>query len=502
MRVVTRGEMQEIDRYTIEQIGLDGTVLMENAGRAVYEAVAPELDEKTKVLTVIGKGNNGGDGFVVARYLLDSPADSQTWLLTDPDRITGDAARHMRAFLASGGIVHRAAEEPDVFSSQLGQADVIVDAMLGTGIHGTPYPEYVKAIGQINRSNAEVIAVDLPSGVPADGEPFTHEAVRADRTMTLGCPKLAQFTEPAARYFGDVRVLSIGIPAAAFSRRQLRRSVIDKSKVVRTLPERDPFAHKGSSGKGLIVAGSEQMSGAAFFAAKAALRSGIGLLKLCVPESARQAVAAQLPETMFMPRAQLDFEGTSGIAVGPGLGRDPDQAGLVRRAIEYDAVPCVVDADGLYHLTGMLGLLKQRRRPIVLTPHPGEMARMTGLSVQDIENNRFRVAEAFAKEYGVYLILKGRYTIVTAPDGSQAVNMTGNPALAKGGSGDVLTGIVLAFLLQHDKAMDALCNAVYIHGAAADALVADGHSMLDVLASDLIDCLPLVLHRLYDLKTR
>ncbi|RYL98469.1 NAD(P)H-hydrate dehydratase [Sporolactobacillus sp. THM7-7] len=497
MRVVTKEEMQAIDRYTMEHIGLGGPVLMENAGRAVYAALASELRTGEKVAVVIGKGNNGGDGFVISRQLMDSRASEETWLITDPERITGDAAYHMNAYLAAGGKIRLVSENPEAFSACIGQADLILDALLGTGFHGTPYPAYLQAIEAINHSSSRVISIDLPSGVPADGEPFAHSAVRADLTLTLACPKVAQFVQPAARYFGKVRTLSIGIPEAAMKKMAIRRCIWEKKDVIRTLPRRDPFSHKGSHGKGILIAGSKLMPGAAFFSAKAALRSGIGLLKVSVPDSVRQAVAAHLPETMFLPRASLDFKGASGLAIGPGLGRHPEVAPLLRHVLEYDAVPCVIDADGLYHLKGMLDLLKRRRKPAVLSPHPGELAHLLDLTVKEVEMDRFNVARAFAEKYRVYLVLKGKNTIITAPDGEQAVNPTGNASLAKGGSGDVLTGILLAFLLQHKKVMDAVCNAVYLHGAVADDLVRSEHSMLDVLASDLIDHIPPVLHQLY-----
>ncbi|WP_353948522.1 NAD(P)H-hydrate dehydratase [Sporolactobacillus sp. Y61] len=501
MHVVSREEMQAIDRYTIQQIGLGGPLLMENAGRAVFQALVPGLKEGMRVVLVIGKGNNGGDGFVVARYLLNTAVTSETWILPDPSEIKGDAACHMKAYLASGGKVRRIQEEKEAFLTSLGQADLIVDALLGTGIHGSPYPGYLRVIDRINQAAGKVVSVDLPSGVPADGENFTHRAVNADVTMTLACPKLAQFVQPAARHFGKVRVLSIGIPDVSVRACGVRRTIRSEEEVRRTLPRRDPFSHKGSHGRGLIIAGAPQMPGAAFFAAKAALRSGIGLLKVSVPDPIRPIIAARLAETLFMPRHELDFHNLSGIAIGPGLGREPEKARLVRKVLEYDQIPCVIDADGLYHLSGMLDELKKRNSPVILSPHPGEMAMLLGSTVREVESDRFGASKAFTEKYGTTLVLKGRYTIITAPDGTQTVNPTGNAALAKGGSGDVLTGILLAFLLQHQRVMDAVCNAVYIHGLLADSLVHEGHSALDVLATDLIEQLPPVLHALYQHTT-
>jgi yjeF C-terminal region, hydroxyethylthiazole kinase-related/yjeF N-terminal region len=496
VHVVSREEMQAIDRYTMQQIGLAGPLLMENAGRAIFNELSPDLRYGEQVLVIIGKGNNGGDGFVVARLMLDSQVDLSVWLLPDRAKIKGGAAVHMNAFVQSGGSIRNIREEKEAFSQAVAQADLIVDALLGTGIHGEPYPEYLETIEQINRSDAEVVSVDLPSGVPADGGTFSYPAVSADRTLTLECPKLAQFVQPAARCFGSVRVLPIGIPQLAVTHTGVKRSVRTEAEVRRTLPRRDPFSHKGSHGRGLIIAGSAQMSGAAFFTAKAALRSGIGLLKLSVPETVRPVIAAQLPEVMYMPRHLLDLAGLSGVAIGPGLGREPGAGELVRQVLEEDDCPCVIDADGIYHLSRMKELLLHRKNPVVLTPHPGEMAMLLDKPVAEIESDRFHFSEQFAGKYGVYLVLKGKYTIITAPDGRQIVNPTGNASLAKGGSGDVLTGIVFAFLLQNKDPLNAVCNAVYLHGALADDLVRTDHSQIDVLASDLIDRIPALLHRL------
>ncbi|SFG97683.1 NAD(P)H-hydrate dehydratase [Sporolactobacillus nakayamae] len=498
MHVVSREEMRNIDQYTIAHIGLGGPVLMENAGRAVYAALEPDLKAGEQVTVVIGKGNNGGDGFVIARLLLDSEVCVSTWLVADPGKITGDAAYHMKAYLASGGKIMQVKDDQEGFRRQLEQAELIVDALLGTGVHGAPYPEYSAVISQINQSKAQVVSIDIPSGIPASGESFTHPAVIADRTLTLECPKLAQFVEHAARCFGTVHVLPIGIPRLAYRKAGVRREVRTRADVVRTLPVRDPFSHKGSHGKGLLIAGAAEMPGAAFFSAKAALRSGIGLLKVSVPDSIKPIIAGRLPETMFLSRDTISLEGLTGVAIGPGLGREHHVGLLVRRIVEESgAMPCVIDADGLFHLKNHLDLLRRRNVPAVLSPHSGEMAALMGMSVKDIESDRFTIAKMFAEKYHVYLVLKGKYTLVTAPDGRQVVNSTGNAALAKGGSGDVLTGILLAFLLQHKQMMDAACNAVYLHGAVADDLVGHTHSLLDVLATDVIDAIPPVLHRLY-----
>lgn len=496
VHVVTREEMQAIDQYTIQVIGLGGPILMENAGRAVYDALVRVLKAQDKLVIVIGKGNNGGDGFVLARLLLSSVYQAETWLLPEVDEISGDANSHMQAFVRSGGVIHQIASEPASFAARLREADVIVDALLGTGCRGVPRPNYALVIQQINQVSARRVSIDLPSGVPANGEVFTHEAVHADRTLTLCCPKLAQFTASSAVCFGETEVLAIGIPRLAIEAGGAYRSVRMRDEVCHSLPVRDPFSNKGTHGKGLLIAGAKTMPGAAYLTAKAALRSGIGLLTTSVPDEVRPVLAGLLPETMHQSRQTLDFQNVSGLAIGPGLGRESDKAELVLRVLEAD-IPTVIDADGLYHLTGLLDRLTARQAPIILSPHPGEMARLTGQSIHSIERDRFAVSRSFAMRHGVYLVLKGRNTVITAPDGQQVVNPTGNAALAKGGSGDVLTGILLAFLLQHRQVMDAVCNAVYVHGALADRLIQTRHSPLDVLATDLIEEIPPVLHGLF-----
>ncbi|MBM7658943.1 NAD(P)H-hydrate dehydratase [Sporolactobacillus spathodeae] len=499
MHVVTREEMQAIDLYTIQTIGLGGPILMENAGQAIYDALAKTVKAGDQIVIVIGKGNNGGDGFVLSRLLLAEDRSVETWLLPDMEAIRGDARVHLHAFLESGGTIHQINSEPEHFATRLHEADVVVDALLGTGFHGVPRADYAQVIQQINASSAKIIAVDLPSGVPANGEPFSHEAVHAAQTLTLQCPKIAQFVQPAAGFFGKTEILSIGIPERAVQASGTQRELRTRADVRRSLPVREPFSNKGTHGKGLLIAGAPTMPGAAYFAARAALRSGIGLLTVSVPEEIRPILASLLPEVMYQPRQSLDYNKLSGLAIGPGLGRDRAQAAFVAQALDAD-IPTVIDADGLYHLAAMLERLAGRHAPIVLSPHPGEMARLTGQSIQSIESSRFSISRSFARKYGIYLVLKGRYTLITAPDGRQVVNPTGNAALAKGGSGDVLTGILLAYLLQHKQVMDAVCNAVYVHGALADTLVQTCHSPLDVLATDLIEQIPPVLHDLYKEK--
>ncbi|MTT33144.1 NAD(P)H-hydrate dehydratase [Terrilactibacillus sp. BCM23-1] len=497
MHIVSQEEMQALDRYTMDVIGLEGKVLMENAGQGIFRCLISKLKAQDQIAVIIGKGNNGGDGFVVARYLQNHNFATDVWLVEDQHLIKGDAAYHMNVFLNSGGKINGIISDSHHFKEHLSNYTVIVDAILGTGIKGCPRKAYLDVIHLINQAKARVVSIDLPSGVLANGEPFSHEAVYAKETLTLQYPKLCMYTQPAATFFGETDVIQIGIPKKAISHQGLKRRVWTKEDVKHTLPVRDPFSHKGTHGKGLLIAGSQDMPGAAILSATSALRSGIGLLWLSIADKAKQTVCSRLPEVLFESRESTDFSKYKGIAIGPGLGRSEDGEALLAQVLGEKDIPLVIDADGLYHLTNHLSTLKTHQAPVVLTPHPGEMATLTGKSIKEVENDRFGISETFAKEHGVYLVLKGRNTIITSPSGEQVVNVSGNPALAKGGSGDVLTGIIFAFLLQHENPLNAISNAVYVHGAAADQLVKTNHSLLDVLASDLSLTIPTVLHDLY-----
>ncbi|WP_077615572.1 bifunctional ADP-dependent NAD(P)H-hydrate dehydratase/NAD(P)H-hydrate epimerase [Caenibacillus caldisaponilyticus] len=496
MQIVSGEEMAAIDRYAIEAIGLKGSLLMENAGRAVSERLFSLLNEEDRIGVIIGKGNNGGDGFVIARYLIDKGYDTEVWLISEEAAIKGDALEHMRIYKNAGGSLRSLPMEGwEAFKNATERWTVLVDALLGTGVKGAPRAPYDEVIRLINRSPAKVVAVDLPSGVPADGGAFEHEAVQADHTFTLQCPKLAQYTFPARHFYGRTEVVDIGIPKAALAAvlGGEKRILWTWRDVERTFPIRARAAHKGDHGKGLIVAGSKNMPGAAALAVRAASRAGAGLLTASVPESVRAIIGAQAPEAMF---GDIDWERPSeaerqlsrydAVAFGPGLGRSEETERRLLTLLGAYHGPLIIDADGLYFLHAHLDRLTKRGAPVILTPHAGEMARLIGGSIDEVENDRFGLSRRFAAEYGVHLVLKGPYTIVTTPERRQFVNATGNPGLAKGGSGDVLTGILLGFVMQHARLHEAVCNAVFLHGAAADRLVERRHAMSAILPSDLI----------------
>ncbi|TCP23821.1 NAD(P)H-hydrate epimerase [Scopulibacillus darangshiensis] len=497
MHIVSREEMQAIDHYAIETIGLQGAILMENAGRAIFQKLLPLLKKEDRIGVIIGKGNNGGDGFVIARCLMEKSFQTDVWVVPAKKELTGDAQSHMGIYFRAGGTVRFIQDEHNTFLKKVNEYTVVIDALLGTGVHGEPRSPYLGVIQSVNQSQAMVAAVDLPSGVPANGGQFTHEAVQADHTYTLQCPKLAMYTKPAAAYFGTSHIVDIGIPNIAFREQEVLRRLWTREDVLTSLPKREAFSHKGAHGKGLLIAGSTEMPGAAALAAKGALRSGIGLLTISTPEEIWTAVSTHAVEATYVSRDDIQFDHYDGIALGPGLGREKSTAHLVKKALSHDDIPLLIDADGLFHLKSYIKLLKKRQAPVVITPHPGEMARLTGLTIKEIENNRFQTAKAFAVNHGIYVVLKGKYTVISTPDGNQFVNDTGNAALAKGGTGDVLTGMIFAFMFQHQSLLSAICNAVHLHGMVAEHLTLHSHSKLDVLASDVTQAIPVVLHNFY-----
>ncbi|MBB6284812.1 NAD(P)H-hydrate dehydratase [Geobacillus subterraneus] len=499
--IVTADEMYAIDREVAERIGIRDDSLMENAGQALFRALKERISRAHRVAVLAGTGNNGGDGFVIARMLKSCGYETDVWLIPPREKVKGAARMALEVYERSGYSWLPYEGNEQVFAARVPHYDAIVDALLGIGVKGDVRPPYKEIIEQVNRTSATVYAIDVPSGVPADGGDVST-AVCADVTLTIQCPKLGAYTFPAADYYGEIAVVDIGIPPVAVQAKAAARFLWEQSDVVRAMPKRTRSSHKGTHGKLLIVGGSKVMSGAVTMTAKAALRSGVGLVTMAVPETVYEAVANRVPEAMcrlwpaedgaFAGAADWDGLDIDAMAIGPGMGRTDGVRRLVNELVRHP-VPIVIDADALFFWDDYAERVRGRNAPTVITPHPGEMARIVHRSVHEVEHDRFGVSKRLAMEYGVYVVLKGPYTIVTAPDGAQYVNATGNPALAKGGSGDVLTGIIAAFLLQHEAVQPAVSNAVFVHGKAADWLVQHGHSPWDVLASDVIDALPAVL---------
>lgn len=504
MYVVTGGEMHQIDRFTIDQIGLSEETLMENAGQAFVGHLLTSISKQDKVIVLIGAGNNGGDGFAIARLLAEKGYQLETWVIPLEERIKGAAKSHLDIYKRCGYSFISYDQHHDQFSNSLSGGSIIVDALLGTGVQGQLRQPYLEVIRTVNESEKRVISVDIPSGLSSSEDGRETIAIIADETYTIQAPKVSRFVYPAAANYGEVHIIDIGIPRLAFREVSSSRQLITEGKVRSTLIKRATDAHKGKAGRALVIGGALTMTGAPVLTTGACLRSGAGLVTMAVPSCIHAVVSQLSTESTFMllkenegevsskALMEIDFQPFDGIAIGTGLGRRISKS--IFDALQSFKGPLVIDADGLYHMSKELHRWHDQARSVttVITPHPGEMAMLTGLTVSEIEKNRFESSRNFAMKYQIYVVLKGPFTIVTTPDGDQWVNETGNASLAKGGSGDVLTGILLAFLIQQHSVVDAICNAVHIHGKLADKML-ETHDILSVNASDLVHSLPRVL---------
>ncbi|MBZ5617493.1 MAG: NAD(P)H-hydrate dehydratase [Acidobacteriia bacterium] len=489
MNVLTAAEMREVDRRTIE-MGIPGIVLMENAGHRVVEFLAERFAPLAahRIVVLCGKGNNGGDGLVVARQLYTRfrPQALHVVLLADPQELRGDAAANYRMLIACDCAV-----VPEI-PPEARHATLLLDALLGTGISGPATGRMLEGIREINQGFplAKVVAVDIPSGMPSDsGEPV-GESARADVTVTFTAPKMALVLPPNCDHVGELVVGPIGSPPWLYDGVLL--SLVDPAMFRALLAPRPPGGHKGTFGHVLVVAGSQGKTGAAAMAGLGALRAGAGLVTVASSASAIPQIAAHAPELMTVPIEGTSLErlaeGKTVIAMGPGLGRGPEIEALVANAVQQLAQPLVLDADSLMprafvDVPPELGIR-------VLTPHPGEMSRLTGKPTAEIQTDRVGAARALARARRVALVLKGQRTAIAFPDGRVWINPTGTPAMGTGGSGDILTGLISGFLAQFPKDPDhAIAAAVYLHGLAGQiGARALGEKCL--IATDILRYLP------------
>jgi len=516
--VLTAEEMRRVDARAVADLGIPGPTLMENAGRGAAETLLAALPERglrvrgLRVAIVCGRGGNAGDGFVVARRLKRAGARPDVLLTAPPDALRGDAALKYQE-LRRAGVAARVVEDAAKATPALARAAVIVDALLGTGARGAPAALVAALIEAINASGRPVVALDVPSGLPADGGAPEGPVVSAWLTPTFAAPKLGLVIGPGAERAGRVSVVPIGVPEAEVAR-DARTFLLEASDVAPLFPRRPREVHKGTYGHLLVVAGSVGKTGAAALCARAALRAGVGLVTVGTAASAQPTVAAlsleamtePLPETAAHtlavkarePLAAL-AEARDAVAVGPGLGLDHETRGLARDLVGTLARPMAVDADALTALSDHLHVLRGVHAARVLTPHPGEMARLVGASVDDVQRDRIGVARAFATTHGVYLVLKGARTLIAEPDGRVLINPTGNAGMASGGTGDVLTGILGALLARGIDAARAAPAAVYLHGLAGD-VAAERVGEEALIASDVIEALGEAFRRLADAR--
>ncbi|MCA0985112.1 NAD(P)H-hydrate dehydratase [Halobacillus yeomjeoni] len=494
MDIVTAQEMYDWDRAAIEAAGIDGKMLMESAGRAVANDMLQHIKKQDKVIILIGAGNNGGDGFVIARTLLNKGYEVDTWQVVPDEKISGDAEAHKKIFLSSGYDVYPFTTIEDLHP-HLERADVVIDAMLGIGVKGRLREPYASIIQVVNDLHAFRMSVDLPTGVPAGEGESGFDAFRADYTTIIAAPKLSVFLQQSRPFYGEWNVVEIGLPVPLLEKPKRKLWGIDEVK--ETFPVRAADSHKGSHGKGLMIGGSAFMPGSIAMAARAALKSGLGLLSVATVREAIPAVSSFVQEATFLNveeqegwiagQALEQASSYDGVLVGMGLGRRDGTEVLLQSLIDSVDGPLIVDADGLYLMKSLLPSLKNRKTPTILTPHPGEFAHLAGVSIEELLKSPFSYSRNFALEYGVHLILKGPSTIITSADGEQRVDVSGNAGLAKGGSGDVLSGILLGMVLQTESLMDAMSNSCVIHGCTADWLTQETHSETDLLASDVIE---------------
>jgi len=487
MRVLNAAQMREADRVTIEQIGIPSLVLMECAGRQVVSAIQQSFNDLAflRVAVICGPGNNGGDGFVVARTLLQAGYEASVFLIGPVASVRGDARVNLEILGRLGQTVVEVSNEQewDLHFSDIATCDLVVDAMFGTGLKKPLAGLFETIVKDLNASDLPVVAVDLPSGLSADTPDLIGEAVEAELTVTFAAPKLPHMLPPGETQCGELVIADIGVPHDVIDGLEgPKLEVITNGEVLVRLEPRDPDTHKGDYGRVLIVAGSPGKTGAAHLAAMGALRSGAGLVTIATTASAAPVVAAMAPEYMTLALAErdgaLDAERAleqilalqaDVIAVGPGLGTDAAQEAIVFGLIARSGVPLVLDADALNICARAADRLRGRDGlEIAITPHPGEMARLLDVSTEEVQQNRVEVARKFATSHNVYVVLKGHRTLVAAPDGRVAINRTGNPGMATGGTGDVLTGVVAAWMAQLLDP-EAACRAgVYLHGRAGD----------------------------------
>ena len=516
MKLSNSAQMREIDRYAIDELGISGTILMSNAAEHVAAAALERLPPDGNVAVFCGTGNNGGDGIGAAACLLDKGVSVRAFLIGSDEKLTSDSIEMFKRFDSLGGAL-----EPFIVSDELTdfltKCDIIIDAIIGTGLNSDLSGDVLAAVNMINASKACVIAADIPSGVSSDSGAIMGGAVRADVTITFSLAKQGHFVEPGCICRGELRVCDIGIPPDIVDGAVSYVHAVMPEHV--ELPRRRLDSHKGDYGRCLIIAGSTGYTGAPALSARAASRMGAGLVYLGVPESIYGVMAVKLDEEMPFPlptdrNGRLAANAAGEILrragecdvclIGPGLGRSPEITELVLSVIRIVKAPVVVDADGLNAVSGYTDVLEKAMHPRILTPHYGEFARLIGGATDaggpsDSDKpggvpppsvtDKLREARLFAKNNRCYLVLKGHRTITASPDGSAYINTTGGPAMAKGGSGDVLAGMIAALIGQKFPPDAAIRTAVYIHGLAGDMCAAE-LGEYSVTAGDVVDMLP------------
>jgi hydroxyethylthiazole kinase-like uncharacterized protein yjeF len=515
MKLVSSSQMRNIDKKTIEGIGIPGLELMEKAGMGTA-LVAKEMlgePEGKEVLIFCGRGNNGGDGFVVGRYLSEWGAQVKFYLTAKKSEVKGDAKVNLNRAVDLDLPIFEIHSE-DTIPEQI-KADLVVDALFGTGFEGE-IKDYSKTIVErINNAGIQVLAVDIASGLHADSGTYTGPCVKADRTATMALPKIGHFFFPGKEMSGKVSVIDIGVPTHVVEEEQITLNLITSEEVRQIIPKRPGDAYKGTCGRVVLIAGSTGMTGAAALASLSCLRAGSGMAILGTPKTLNPIFEIKLTEVMTHPLPDVRKKGVLALrglgeirellkwgdccAIGPGLGQHHETIELVKRLVSKLKMPAVIDADGLNALAKDVSILKECKAPLILTPHIGELSRLNGVPASEIAKNKIKYACEFAKEFNCVLVFKGAPTIISEPSGQTYANPTGNAGMATAGSGDVLTGILVGLLAQKlmlekekdikDIMLEAALAGVFIHGLTGD-LAKEGKGELGMIAGDMMDMVP------------
>jgi len=527
MKALTAAETREVDRLTTERYGIPSQALMESAGTSVAEFLWQRFPNAAtrRIVVLCGKGNNGGDGFVVARKLQERGAKPAVYSFAAADEMRGDAAANRNRWQQMTGEMHIVGDADGLASAKaaIGKADVIVDALLGTGVRGAVEGLLREAIEAVNgrRREQTAVAVDIPSGAPSDTGDAQGAVIEADYTVTFTAPKIGMLFGKVNECCGELLVREIGSPRELIE--EIGKAEIGKGNLRWSEPgefaefalPRKPAGNKGDYGHALIVAGAVGKTGAAVLASWAALRAGAGLVTVATPEPALPIVAAHTPEVMTEPLRATErgsisvqnlehdyfssiLKGKKALGIGPGLSTHPETSEFVRRVVGGRAVPIILDADGLNAFAGRAAELKNLQARLALTPHPGEMARLLQSTIGEVQSQRIELARKCAVNWNCYLILKGHQTVIAAPDGNTWVNSTGNPGMGTGGTGDVLTGILSGLTAQYGAQNwgQVLSFGVYLHGLAGDLAYAESGEA-PLMAGDLIQFIPRAYQHFY-----
>jgi hydroxyethylthiazole kinase-like uncharacterized protein yjeF len=487
MKILTSQQMQAIDKKAINEIGIIGPILMENAGIQITREILAKFPaiEREKIVIVAGKGNNGGDGFVVARHLFNRGCRPAVLLLAPKKDLRGDAA--LNAGIAGKiGVNIKEITSPRQWGANkklLSEATLLVDAIFGTGLTKPARGLYAAVIGDINKSKAYKVAVDIPSGLSSDTFEIIGPCIQADLTVTLAAAKVAHVFPPAEDYVGELKISDISVPPFLFEDKDLKLELVEEGMIRPYFAQRKRDTHKGSYGHLFVVSGSLGKTGAAVLAGKAALKMGAGLVTVGTPKSCLPIVARSMMELMTEPLPETEegtlssealgsvmslLKGKDALMLGPGISTQESTQEFVLSLLPRLKIPVVLDADALNNIASEPEVLKSLSRPAVVTPHPGEFARLVKLSVKEVLARRLELIPRFAAEYGVYVVLKGYRTLIASPEGKTFINPTGNPGMATGGSGDVLSGMIASMIIQEKDILEAVLAAVYIHGLSGD----------------------------------